>query len=343
MRVFAFFEGACILIGVVRLAVVSLLLSGCVQLGVVSDGTSISVGKPSQGRIVDGARLPDRGEGFLTREIWKTRGNRYGTDELVDLLTATARRVRPKNGGIRLVVADLSGRGGGEAKQWHRSHQSGRDVDLLYYVIDKTGKSVENDAMRVFGPDLVARDGSGQRVDVPRMWNLVKEMLTAPEAPVQWMFMYQPVANALIEHAVKIGEPELLVERARKACKQPGDSAPHNDHIHVRVYCSYEDRAYGCIDIGPLELLAEREADFIKNKEAIASALEARPPTFTEAVQAQLATTTTTPPPQPLQPQPVMITPPSMVNGAASAVGDLGSIKRLLRTGAYRLDLRRGR
>ena len=334
MQVFAFFERACILIGAVRLAVVTLLLSGCVQLGVVSDGTSISIGKPSQGRIVDGARLPDRGEGFITRDIWKMRGNRFGTDELVDLLTATARRVRPKNGGTRLVVADLSGRGGGEARQWHRSHQSGRDVDLLYYVKDKTGKSIENDAMRVFGPDLVAKDGSGHSVDVPRMWNLVKEMLTAPEAPVQWMFMYQPIANAIIEHAVKLGEPEEIIERARIACKQPGDSAPHNDHTHVRVYCSFEDRAYGCLDFGPMELLAQREADFIKNKEAIASAMEARPPTFTEAVQAQLA-------PKP-QPQPEA-TPPFMVNGAASAAGDLGSIKRLLRTGSYRLDLRRGR
>jgi hypothetical protein len=29
----------------------------------------------------------------------------------------------------------------------------------------------------------------------------------------------------------------------------------------VRVYCSAADRAYGCADIGPMELLAEREAE----------------------------------------------------------------------------------
>ena len=30
-----------------------------------------------------GKRLPDSGEGFTTRAVWKTRGNRYGTDELL--------------------------------------------------------------------------------------------------------------------------------------------------------------------------------------------------------------------------------------------------------------------
>lgn len=302
----------------------------------ISDGTSISVGKPSRGRIVDGVRLPDKGEGFVTREVWQARGNRFGTDELVDLLTGVARRVAPKNAGVRIVVADLSGRGGGAALQWHRSHQSGRDVDLLYYVKDKDGKPIEPDAMRVMGPDLVARDGSGITVDVPRTWTLVRELLTAPEAPVQWVFMYQPIANALLEHAVKIGEPEVLVERARKACKQPGDSAPHHDHMHVRVYCSHQDRAFGCIDIGPMELLAEREADALLQQAQVASALENRPPppTFTEVAMASL-------PAPAAAPAAVAVVAPSTPSSAPS--GDLRSIQRLLRTGAYRVDLWRWR
>ena len=78
---------------------------------------------------------------------------------------------------------------------------------------------------------------------------------------MQWVFMYEPIARRLIEHAVQIGEPEALIARARKACKQPGDSARHDDHMHVRVYCSSADRAYGCADIGPMELLAERQAE----------------------------------------------------------------------------------
>lgn len=330
---------------------IGIVPAGCAELGVVTDGTSISVGKPSRGRIVDPARLPERGEGFVTREIWKARGNRYGTDELVDLLVGVSGRVLQKNDGVRLVVADLSGRGGGEAKQWHRSHQSGRDVDLLYYLKDKSGKSFENDAMHVVGPDLVARDGTGHTVDIPRMWNLVRELLTAPEAPVQWVFVYQPVANAMIEHAVKIGEPEVLIERAKKVCKQPGDSAPHNDHMHVRVYCSYQDRAYGCVDIGPMEVLAEREAELEEQQQQIASALDVRAPTFTEAVQAQLPAAANTPAPMPGTSTPAAGAPgtaptlgPSLAPGTAPTnASELRSLQRLLRTGAYRLDLWRWR
>jgi hypothetical protein len=65
----------------------------------------------------------------------------------------------------------------------------------------------------------------------------------------------------LLEHAAKIGEPEALIARVRKTLKQPGDSARHDDHLHVRVYCSPADKAYGCVDMGPMELFAERQAE----------------------------------------------------------------------------------
>jgi len=232
---------------------------GCAELGVVGDATSISIGKPSNGYIIDGTRLPDAGEGFFTREMWRARNNRFGTDELVDLLTAVSRRmqVAVKGSawqGVRLVVADLSGKGGGGGDQFHRSHQSGRDADLLYFMRDAQGKPMEADLMHVFDAQGKARDGTGITVDIPRTWLLVKSLLEAPEANVQWIFMFQPIANALFEHAVAANEPEALVARARIACKQPGDSARHDDHLHVRVFCSAEDRAYGCVDIGPQDL-----------------------------------------------------------------------------------------
>jgi penicillin-insensitive murein DD-endopeptidase len=236
-------------------------LAGCAELGVVSDGTSISVGRASHGYLIDGVRLPDHGEGFITREVWRTRGNRFGTDELVDLVVGVARRMQTHVHDVKLVVADLSGQGGGERNAFHRSHQSGRDVDLLYYMLDASGKPFEPDAMHVFGGGARATDGTGITIDVPRTWLLVKELITAPEAPVQWVFMYEPIARRLIAYAEKIGEPEALVARARKTLKQPGDSARHDDHLHVRVYCAAADKAYGCIDTGPMDLLAERQAE----------------------------------------------------------------------------------
>ena len=179
----------------------------------------------------------------------------------IDLVVAVARRMHAQVGDVQLVVADLSSKGGGSCPAFHRSHQSGRDVDLLYYLRDASGQPFEPDAMHVFDAAGRARDGSGLTVDVPRTWLLVKELITAPEAPVQYIFIYEPLARRLLDHAARVGEPEALIARARKTLKQPGDSARHDDHMHVRVYCSEADKAYGCIDMGPMELWAERQAE----------------------------------------------------------------------------------
>jgi penicillin-insensitive murein endopeptidase len=238
-------------------------LAGCVEWGVVSDGSSISVGKPNRGYLIDGVRLPDHGDGYTTREVWLQRANRYGTDELIDLVTGVARRMSAQVKDVKLVVADLSGRGGGAngSSAFHRSHQSGRDADLLYYMRDAAGKPFEPDGMHAFNWRGVATDRTGITIDVPRTWLLVKELIEAPEAPVQFIFIYEPIAQLLIDEAKRRGEPEAVIARARRTLRQPGDSARHDDHMHVRVYCAREDRAYGCVDIGPMDLLAEREAE----------------------------------------------------------------------------------
>lgn len=258
---------------VVAVLALALAGSGCAELGVVTDGSSISYGKPNRGRLIDGAKLPDQGPGYVTPATWKARGNRYGTNELIDLVKGVGKRMRKKSRDARLVVADLSGNRGGENHAFHRSHQNGRDVDLIYYVRDADGKVIEPDVMRTFDATLKAKDGSGVTIDVPRTWLLVRELLTAQEAYVQYIFTYRPIADALIEQATKLKEPDVIIARATKALKQPGDSAPHDDHMHVRVYCAAGDRMFGCTDIGPMELLAEREGEAQETALAIANAL----------------------------------------------------------------------
>jgi penicillin-insensitive murein DD-endopeptidase len=325
------------------LAVLALAsIAGCAELGVVTDGTSVSYGRPSRGYLIDGVKLPDKGEGFTTREMWAERGNRYGTNELVGLLRGVAKRMRTKVKDARLVIADLSSNGGGAAKKFHASHQSGRDVDILYYMRDAEGKPFEADSMRVFDRKLEAKDGSGLTVDVPRTWLLVRELLTADEANVQYIFMYQPIAQKVIEHAQSIKEDPVIISRAIRACRQPGDSAPHNDHMHVRVYCAAEDRPFGCVDIGPLELLAEREAEKKKTLELVASALphaEEAPPAVLTAAQVWSGEVPA--------PPAVVHLPPAAPAAMASSNGAMGStntptaaFSSLLRARADRVDLR---
>lgn len=228
-------------------------LTGCVGLGVVGDGTTISMGRPGSGWIVDGVRLPDRGDGYFTRDKWRVRGNRFGTDELVDLITAVSRRVGNKTK-RRAVIADLSPRGGGDASPHHRSHQNGRDVDILFFYRDASGSPVEPDDMREFDPILKAKDKSGLEIDVPQTWQFVRELLTAPEAAVVHIFMYQPLIDRLLDQAAAIHEPDELIARARQVLKHPVHSLPHNDHMHVRILCAANDRPFGCSDPGTPEI-----------------------------------------------------------------------------------------
>jgi penicillin-insensitive murein endopeptidase len=235
-------------------AIAVVAAAGCASLGVVDDGTSISWGKANGGGIANPARLPDGGDGFRVPSEWADRGNRYGTDELVDLIIQVSRRVAMDWPAARVTVADLSPKRGGPSR-WHRSHQSGRDVDLVFFVTDPAGRNVDLEKMRRFGPDGVSIDdadvkGPSLRFDVARNWALVRAIIEYPGAPVQHVFVYEPLAVMMLDHARAIEEPTPIIERARQLMKQPGDSAPHDDHFHVRILCSPADHAYGCRDYG---------------------------------------------------------------------------------------------
>ncbi|MGE0546385.1 MAG: penicillin-insensitive murein endopeptidase [Kofleriaceae bacterium] len=305
------------------LAVALFALSGCVELGLLDDSTSISRGRPSQGKLIGGKRLPDRGEGFVTREMWQQRGNRYGTDEMIDLLIGVGRRIALDVRDVRLVVADLSGNGGGAQRLWHRSHQNGRDVDLVYFMRDAAGKPFEADAMRRFDRFGRAVDRSGITVDIPRTWILVKALLTAREAPVQYIFMYQPIARMMFEHATQLGESPALIDRARRTCRQPNDSARHDDHMHVRIYCAAADRAIGCVDVGPMEMLAEHQAEVATDDQLADLAVTLRGPAAPAGGSS-------------------VFTAPS-VTAPADRARELESFSRLLRTRSDRVYLRRWR
>jgi penicillin-insensitive murein endopeptidase len=327
------------------LAVVA-LLTGCAELGVVTDGSSISVGRTNRGYLVDARKLPDEGVGFTTREVWKLRNNRFGTDEMVDMIEAVAKRMHRRVKDVRLVIADLSSQTGGGSFAFHRSHQSGRDADILYYMRDKDGNPFEADAMRVFDRHGRARDGSGITIDVPRTWQLVKNFATAPEATVQFIFMYEPIAQLLIDHAKKIGEPPAVIAKVRRALRQPGDSARHDDHLHVRIYCAPSDRDYGCQHIGPLELLAEREAEQRQILASISSGMHSAPadepaeppPSLTEVALAKAQSNVVASPPLAVAPSAAPATPtpsPPAITGSsvtavmgASTAASLGSMFR---------------
>jgi penicillin-insensitive murein DD-endopeptidase len=231
-----------------------LALSACAALAVVGDGSSVSGGQPNRGWLLDGRRLADQGEGFVTHPQWRTRGLRYGTDEMIDLLTTVARRIRSDNAPVRIGIGDLSFGSGGPADPYHRSHQSGRDADLLLFLIDAVGRPYESTEMKPLDDNGLATDGSQHHLDVARTWRLVRALVSAPQRNLQRLFLYEPLTQLVLDYARSSGEPAWLIETARLALVEP-EGAPHNDHLHVRIFCSPNDTLVGCRDLGNLTLL----------------------------------------------------------------------------------------
>lgn len=238
-------------------AALSTALLSCAPLGVTSDGTSVSGGQPNRGWLLDGRRLADDGDGFVSPPIWRNRGLRFGTDELIALLTGAARQIAATNAPIRLAVADMSFDGGGPAYSHHRSHQNGRDADLLLYMLDERGCPYQSDAMVPLDDDGLATDGSRRRLDVPRTWQLVRALVASPERNVQYLFLNETLIQLLLDHARAIDEPPWLLDLARQALLEP-TGAPHPDHLHVRIFCAPGDLDIGCRELGNLSLLDKR-------------------------------------------------------------------------------------
>jgi penicillin-insensitive murein DD-endopeptidase len=242
-------------------------VGGCVG-PLFGDGTSVSLGTSNAGALRRGALLPRAGDGYVVPPRWVTRGSSYGTDELVDSLVRSARAVGREAPGGTLGIADLSPRGGGATIK-HKSHENGRDVDLIYYAVDARGRPLRPaDAMVKYAADGVSLpwrrehpedpapqrgwEPTARRFDVERNWALVKALLEDPEVEVQWIFIAEPLRAKLLEHAVQKGEAPELVERAEWMLHRPTDSQPHDDHMHVRVLCDAADRIFGCVDRGPV-------------------------------------------------------------------------------------------
>ncbi len=185
-------------------------------------------------RLVGGVRLPRAGDGYEIPDTWADRGLSYGTPELVDMIERVAKRIEDESVDAPLYVADLSPRGGG-ASAWHRSHKTGRDVDFLFFALDEDGQPAEAPpAMLRFDPDGTADDGR-LTFDVARNWELVKALISDRRGRVTHIFVAEPLEQLILDHAAAAGERDSLRDRAAALMRQPGDSAPHDDHFHIRI------------------------------------------------------------------------------------------------------------
>ncbi|SEM83222.1 LysM domain-containing protein [Stigmatella aurantiaca] len=178
---------------------------------------SVSVGFVESGRLINGVRFPDGGADWIVVSPEKT----YATEETITYLSQVIRAVRAEHPDApALRVNQISAKEGGYMRP-HKSHQSGRDVDLGFYY-----PTVE---------PIRARDRENH-IHLARNWSLVKALLA--HADVQLILVDRRVQKVLYEYALKAGEDKAWLDSLFHAGFQSiiRHARGHRDHFHVRFF-----------------------------------------------------------------------------------------------------------
>jgi penicillin-insensitive murein endopeptidase len=252
------------------------------------DGSSVSLGRNGSGALLRGVELPESGAGYEVAPPWRDRHRLYATEEVVRWLTGAFQRVSEEVPGSLVQVGDLSSLGGGRSLT-HKSHGSGRDVDVFFFAADAEGRPVRSEraALRFSStgqavawspPDPIAPPAGAPvlnwrrpikitdplpaaRFDARRNWAVVRALLSDPAVEVQWIFIQKALAELILRQGPTASDDPALVARAAALMHQPSDSQPHDDHMHIRVYCEPTDRSLGCLDSGPQRWWKKRWKD----------------------------------------------------------------------------------
>jgi penicillin-insensitive murein endopeptidase len=217
---------------------------------------STSIRNPNDGSLHGGVPLPLAAPGLRFNPT-RDAAARYGTLEVVRALVDAAARVDRELGGLPVTINDLSLETGGPLPR-HRSHQSGRDVDVLFYQLDENGRPIES-VGAFFDPsgegvdfnDLATpEDDVRLRLDVPRTWLFVQALIESEHAQLQNIYVAEHIRTLLLLHARSIGVAATTLARFEALTCQP--TYPHDDHFHFRFFCTADDIEAGCRDSKPI-------------------------------------------------------------------------------------------
>jgi len=191
-------------------------------------GTSESPGRANDGRLENGCLLPAKGPGWVRRN---KAG--WGTDRSVAVLQwALGEVVRLHRGTVPVVVGALSRENGGRLRP-HRSHRSGRDIDIGYFAAN-------NAALPHFRPMT-----SGN-IDIEKTWTLIGAMLHT--GLVHYVFVDYNLQALMVRYLEDEGTDARTLARvfqypAGRAARQGiiRHARGHADHLHIRFRCIPED------------------------------------------------------------------------------------------------------
>jgi penicillin-insensitive murein endopeptidase len=197
------------------------------------DKMSLTIGHPNEGYQLRAKKLTSTPELQVRKS---SRDRAYGYPSLVLMLHRSARDVAKAAAGSVLLVGDLSMKGGGFLNG-HRSHQSGRDADVGFYVTNLRDRAVASQEFVAFDGDGKSKDGSAVRFDDRRNWLLVESWVKDRRAGLAHVFVSDPLRARLLRYARAHPRYAPYADKAAALLEQPENGEPHDDHFHVRISC----------------------------------------------------------------------------------------------------------
>ena len=162
---------------------------------------------------------------------FRVRGMRTGWGTVLAvrrIRQVMARHARRFVNAARIIVQDLSRRYGGRLKQ-HKSHRTGRDVDIAYPL--RVTRRACSTCKRKY--KLV------RRVDLERTWHLIKSFVKTRDVP--FIFVEHRLQKRLYHYALEHGAKRRWLGRVFQYPRRPGTAAGivrhepgHDRHFHVR-------------------------------------------------------------------------------------------------------------
>jgi penicillin-insensitive murein DD-endopeptidase len=203
-----------------------------------------SLGSPTEGRLVGGMHLEE--SPYLRVTPADTAGDvRWGLEPLVNMVDHAARAVHRQFPDAVTSVGHFSREGGGEVER-HRSHESGRDADVGFFIRTATGRPLLATHFVPFRPDGSAVGWPGAYFDDAKNWALASALVSDPEARVTHLFVAAPLRARLLAYAERTGASPGVRMRAAEVMQQPHGTLPHDDHFHVRIACPAH--MSGCVE-----------------------------------------------------------------------------------------------
>jgi penicillin-insensitive murein DD-endopeptidase len=194
-----------------------------------------SIGSPTEGHLLGGTHLEETP--YLRVAPSDAPGDvRWGLEPLVAMIDRAARQVRRQFPETVTSVGHLSREGGGEIDS-HRSHESGRDADIAFFLRSSSGRQLLPKHFVPFRGDGTAASWPGAYFDDAKNWTLVSALVSDPEAHVTHLFVAAPLRARLLAYAERMGVSASVRMRAAEVLQQPHGALPHDDHFHVRIGC----------------------------------------------------------------------------------------------------------